>query len=122
MTRRLLTVFLLMFVLCLTACGDSTDTETQTESTDQTSAADLVGVWKGTAGEVSTLTLGSNGSYMDDAGDVYIKGTYTVNTSDRTITVNESEYGLVFVYSYELADDTLTIQANGGLPRKFIKQ
>ena len=111
-----------MFVLCLTACGDSTDTETQTESTDQTSAADLVGVWKGTAGEVSTLTLGSNGSYMDDAGDVYIKGTYTVNTSDRTITVNESEYGLVFVYSYELADDTLTIQANGGLPRKFIKQ
>ena len=122
MSKKLIGLVLLMFALCLAACGDSTDTTAQADSTEQTSAADLVGTWKGTAGEISTLTLGSNGSYMDDAGDVYIKGTYTVNTSDRTITVNESEYGLVFVYSYELADDTLTIQTNGGLPRKFIRQ
>ncbi|MCR5740096.1 MAG: hypothetical protein K6G43_09805 [Lachnospiraceae bacterium] len=122
MSKKLIAVVLLMFALCLTACGDSTDTTAQADSTEQTSAADLAGTWKGTAGEISILTLGSNGSYMDDAGDVYIKGTYTVNTSDRTITVNESEYGLVFVYSYELADDTLTIQTNGGLPRKFIRQ
>ena len=122
MSKKFITLILLMFVLCLAACGDSTDTDTQADTAEQTSAADLVGTWKGTAGEISTLTLGSNGSYMDDAGDVYVKGTYTVNTSEKTITVNESEYGLVFVYSYELADNTLTIQMNGGLPRKFIKQ
>ena len=122
MSKKFITLILLMFVLCLAACGDTTDTDAQSDSAEQTSAADLVGTWKGTAGEISTLTLGSNGSYMDDAGDVYVKGTYTVNTSEKTITVNESEYGLVFVYSYELADNTLTIQMNGGLPRKFIKQ
>lgn len=122
MSKKFITLILLMFVLCLTACGDSTDTDTQADTAEQASAADLVGTWKGTAGEISTLTLGSNGSYMDDAGDVYVNGTYTVNTSEKTITVNESEYGLVFVYSYELADNTLTIQMNGGLPRKFIKQ
>lgn len=122
MSKKFITLILLMFVLCLTVCGDSTDTDTQADTAEQTSAADLVGTWKGTAGEISTLTLGSNGSYMDDAGDVYVNGTYTVNTSEKTITVNESEYGLVFVYSYELADNTLTIQMNGGLPRKFIKQ
>ncbi len=122
MSKKFITVVFLMFVLCLAACGKSSDAGTQTESASQTSAADLVGTWKGTDGEISTLTLGSSGSYRDDAGDVYVSGTYSVNTAEKTITVNESEYGLVFVYSYELVDNTLTIQMNGGLPRKFIKQ
>lgn len=122
MSKKLITVVMLMFVLCLAACGDRDDSSDQQDSAVQVSAADLAGTWKGTDGEISTLTLGSNGSYMDDAGDAYISGTYTVNASEGTITVNEDEYGLVFVYSYELAGDTLTLQMSGGLPRKFIRQ
>ncbi len=42
-----------------------------------------MGKWKGTEGEVSTLTLGATGSYKDDAGDLYMIGTYTVDSADE---------------------------------------
>ena len=53
---------------------------------------------------------------------MYIIGTYTVNSSAGTLTVNESEYGMVFTYSYELSGDNLTLQMEGGLPRSFARQ
>ncbi|MCR5476561.1 MAG: hypothetical protein K6E92_02920 [Lachnospiraceae bacterium] len=53
---------------------------------------------------------------------MYIIGTYTVNEVERTMTVNESEYGMVFVYDVSLTDNTLTLQLSGGKPRKFLKQ
>ncbi len=113
-------VLMLAMVFCITACGKD-NSELVTEES-QVSSADFVGTWKGTGNEISTLTLGANGSYKDVAGDVSIIGTYTINASEGTLTVNESEYGLVFTYAYELSGDNLTLQMNGGLPRTFAKQ
>jgi hypothetical protein len=68
------------------------------------------------------LTLGSDGTYKDVAGELSIIGTYTVDEVYGTLDVSEKEYGMSFSYSYELSGDNLTIQLNGGLPRTFVRQ
>ena len=113
-------VLMLVIVFCMCACGKENSASAEESNA---AASDLVGTWKGTGNEISTLTLGANGSYKDIAGeDMYIIGTYTVNSSAGTLTVNESEYGMVFTYSYELSGDNLTLQMEGGLPRSFARQ
>ena len=113
-------VITVMMVLCMTACGNKE--EEQAEEAVHASADELVGKWKGTGGEISILTLGSDGSYKDVAGDLSIIGTYTVDSTAGTLTVYEKEYGMVFTYSYDLTDDTLTLQLSGGNPRTFVKK
>ena len=114
-------VFMLFIVLSISACGESADTAAQNIGSSF-SASDLVGKWKGTGEEISTLTFGRDGSYKDDAGFAVVEGTYTVDEDAGTITVNEKEYGLVFVYSAELSGNNLTIQTDFGLPRTFTKK
>ena len=113
-------VLMLFIVLSISACGEPEETSTQI-SGSSFSAADLVGKWKGTGDEISTLTFGSNGSYKDDAGFAVVEGTYTVDEEAGTITVHEKDYGLVFVYNVELYGKNLTIQTDFGLPRTFSK-
>lgn len=119
-TKSGMIVFLLIMVIGIAACGN--------KESDQESAVvhasndELVGKWKGTGNEISTLTLGSNGSYKDIAGELSVIGTYTVDEISGTLTVNEKDYGLVFTYSYELDGDSLTLQMDGGLPRTFARQ
>ncbi len=113
-------VLMLVMLFCITACGKEENAQASEET--HASAAELVGKWKGTEGEISTLTLGADGSYKDIAGDISIIGTYTVDSVSGTLTVNEKEYGMVFTYSYELTDDKLTLQLNGGNPRNFLRQ
>ena len=112
---------MLFIVLSISACGESADTAAQNTGS-LFSASDLVGKWKGTGEEISTLTFGRDGSYKDDAGFAVVEGTYTVDEDAGTITVNEKEYGLVFVYSVELSGNNLTIQTDFGLPRTFTKK
>ena len=71
--------------------------------------------------EISTVTFGKNGSYKDDAGSIYMEGTYSVNEEAGTITVIEKQDGLVFVYNVELSGDTLIIQTANGKPRTFTR-
>ena len=113
-------VLMLFIVLSISACGETAETPEKTGGSPF-SAADLVGEWKGTGDEISTLTFGSNGSYKDDAGIAVVEGTYTVDEEAGTITVHEKDYGLVFVYSVELSGNNLTIQTDFGLPRTFSK-
>ena len=124
--RHISLILIILMTLCLAACGGHDDEETTTETEAQSlqpfNRDDLVGTWKGTQGEPSTLTLGKNGSYRDVADFASIIGSYIVDPALRTITVNESEYGRVFVYHFELSDNELTIQTNGGLPRHFVKE
>ena len=116
-------VLVLFVVLSFSACGGSADTSASAQTAGSSfSAADLVGKWKGTGDEISTITFGKNGSYKDDAGIAVVEGTYTVDEAAGTITVNEKEYGLVFVYSVELSGNDLTIQTDYGLPRTFKKK
>ena len=112
---------MLFIVLSISACGESDDAAAQSTGSSF-SASDLVGKWKGTGEEISTLTFGRDGSYKDDAGFAVVEGTYTVDEDAGTITVNEKEYGLVFVYSAELSGNNLTIQTDFGLPRTFTKK
>ena len=114
-------VLMLFIVLSISACGESDDAAAQSTGSSF-SASDLVGKWKGTGEEISTLTFGRDGSYKDDAGFAVVEGTYTVDEDAGTITVNEKEYGLVFVYSAELSGNNLTIQTDFGLPRTFTKK
>ena len=115
-----LIVLLLIAVIGITACGKK---ESEQEPVVVHASSDeLVGKWKGTGDEISTLTLGSNGSYKDIAGELSVIGTYTVDEIAGTLTVNEKDYGLVFTYSYELDGDNLTLQLDGGLPRTFARQ
>lgn len=65
------------------------------------------------------MIFGKNGSYKDDAGSIYMEGTYSVNEEAGTITVIEKQDGLVFVYNVELSGDTLIIQTANGKPRTF---
>ncbi len=112
---------MLFVVLSISSCGGTADTAAQSGGSTF-SAADLVGKWKGTGDEISTLTFGKDGSYKDDAEIAVIEGTYTVDEAAGTITVNEKEYGLVFVYSVELSGKDLTLQADFGIPRTFTKK
>ena len=115
------TALLLTMLLCVTACGK--DETEETAPVTHASAEELVGRWKGTGKEISTLTLGAKGSYSDVAeGVASITGTYTVDSIAGTLTVNEKEYGMVFTYSYDLSGDNLTLQLEGGNPRTFVKQ
>ncbi len=118
--RLFLAVLLVGVALSFVACGKEKETVGASDTVHAT-AAELVGTWKGIAGEPSTLTLGEDGSYRDIADFASIIGTYTVDETEGTITVNESEYGMMFVYTYELTGDQLTIQTSGGLPRTFAK-
>ncbi|MBR4579880.1 MAG: hypothetical protein IKO32_01455 [Lachnospiraceae bacterium] len=121
-TVRVISVALiLMMVLSAVACGKKAE-PVQTEEFTGGSAQSLLGTWKGTAGEISTLSFTKDGKYMDNAGDgLYINGTYSVNESANTITVNEEEYGMVFVYNYSVSDNSLTLQLDGGKARKFTR-
>lgn len=115
---------LLVMIICITGCskeGDSQDNDQVSEIT-HAPRADLIGKWKGTGNEISTIILGIDGSYKDAVDDLSVIGTYTVDSAAGTLTVNESEYGMVFTYSYELSGDNLTLQLKGGLPRTFTKQ
>ena len=119
-------VLVLSIGLTTVACGAKVDTdpaagEEQTVTSDPISEDILAGTWKGVDGELSTLTLGKNGSYVDDAGELYMSGSYTLDTVSYTMTVNESEYGMTFVYNVTLEGKVLTLQVDGGLPRKFCK-
>ena len=119
-TKLSLIVLVLISVMGITACGKK---ESEPEPVVVHASSDeLVGKWKGTGNEISTLTLGSNGSYKDIAGELSVIGTYTVDEISGTLTVNEKDYGLVFTYSYELDGDDLTLQLDGGLPRTFARQ
>ncbi len=121
MKNKILFAALLLFMIfCFSACGENNSD--QAAEKVQVSAADFYGTWKGTGQELSTLTLGADGSYRDIADGVSIIGTYTVDTASGTLTVNESEYGMVFTYGYELSGDDLTLQLNGGRPRTFVRQ
>ena len=115
---------LLPVALSVLACGKTEVPEEESTGTVQIiKAEDLVGTWKGTGDEISTVTFGANGSYLDDAGDgLYIKGTYRLDIIDDTITVYESEYGMTFTYDVTLSGDELTLQLSGGKPRTFIRQ
>ncbi len=64
----------------------------------------------------------SDGSYKDIVDDISVIGTFTVDSIAGTLTVKESEYGMVFKYSYVLSGDNLTLQLSGGLPRTFTRQ
>ena len=114
-------LLVLLVVLSISACGGSADVAEETGGSPF-KAADLVGKWKGTGDEISTITFGKNGSYKDDAGFAVVEGTYTADEEAGTITVNEKDYGLVFVYSVELSGKKLTIQTENGLPRTFTKK
>ena len=118
--KILTTVLLLSIVFNITACGKNEPEQIPVET--HASSAELVGKWKGTGKEISTLTLGADGSYKDIADIASIIGTYTVDEIAGTLTVNESEYGMVFTYSYDLSGNDLTLQLDGGLPRTFTKQ
>ena len=122
MKRGLIITLLMLMTLSYIACGKKEEDNEQTSQKTQINADELIGKWKGTGGEVSTLTLGKNGSYKDDAGDVSIIGTYSFDQASGTMTVKESEYGMVFSYSVELSENKLTLQMNGGNPRTFTKQ
>ena len=114
---------MLALALSFAACGKKAEPEPEPVVTNKATIQDLYGTWKGIGGEISTVSFSKDGNYKDDAGDnLYIIGTYTVDEDAQTITVNESEYGMVFTYSYELSGDNLTLQLKGGLPRTFIKQ
>ena len=117
-------VVLLVMVICVSGCSkdENNQDNNQVSETTHASRADLIGKWKGTGNELSTITLGSDGSYKDAVDDLSVIGTYTVDSTAGTLTVHESEYGMVFTYSYELSGDNLTLQLNGGLPRTFTKQ
>ena len=115
-----LVILMLIMVIAFAGCGKKEDDQQPAET--HASSAELIGKWKGTGNEVSTLTLGSDGTYKDIAGDASVIGTYTVDEVSGTLTVNEKEYGLVITYSYELDGNDLTLQMNGGLPRTFAKQ
>ena len=119
---KLFTVgILLVMIICITGCSKEDDNQTS-ETTTHASRDELIGKWKGTGNELSTITLGSDGSYKDAVDGISVIGTYTVDSNAGTLTVNESEYGMVFTYSYELSGDNLTLQLSGGLPRTFTKQ
>ena len=76
----------------------------------------------GTNLRIACVSFSKDGNYKDDAGDnLYIIGTYTVDEDAQTITVNESEYGMVFVYNFTIDGNKLTLQMDGGLPRSFTK-
>ena len=79
------------------------------------------GLYKFPFANISTLTFAGNGSFSDDAGDISMSGTYTVDEISNIITVNESEYGMTFKYDCTLEGKVLTIQVSGGKPRKFCK-
>lgn len=114
----------LMLVLALSfaACGKKAEPELEPVVTNKATIQDLYGTWKGIGGEISTVSFSKDGNYKDDAGDnLYIIGTYTVDEDAQTITVNESEYGMVFVYNYTIDGNKLTLQMDGGLPRSFTK-
>lgn len=120
--RGLIITLLMLMTLSFSACGSKEEDNDQASQRPQINADELIGKWKGTGGEVSTLTLGKDGSYKDDAGDVSVIGTYSFDQASGTMTVNESEYGLVFSYSVDLSENKLTLQMNGGNPRTFTKQ
>lgn len=108
-------------VLSAVACSKKAET-VQTEGFTGGSAQTLLGSWKGVEGEISTVSFTNDGKYMDNAGDgLYINGTYSVNEGAKTITVNEEEYGMVFVYNYSVSENSLTLQLDGGKARKFTR-
>ena len=115
-------VLMLLTILCLTACGDPKEEESAKLSGSPFEKTDLIGQWKGTGDEISTVTFTKDGNYLDDAGSISMEGTYTVNEQAGTITVHEKDYGMVFVYYVELSDKNLTIQTDNGRPRTFIKK
>ena len=124
--RIISVVSVLLIAVCLTACGNkagnSSTADAEQTAAEKATKEDLYGTWKGTEGEISTVSFSKDGNYKDDAGDnLYIIGTYTVDEDAQTITVNESEYGMVFVYDFQISGNKLTIQMDGGLPRHFLK-
>ncbi len=121
-TVRILSIVLvLVAALSLAACGKKEVVVEQTVGGG--SSEDLLGTWKGIGDEISTVSFTKSGVYRDDAGDgLYVNGTYTVDESACTITVNESDYGMVFVYDYTVADDKLTLQLSGGKARNFVRK
>ena len=118
--RIISAIVLLILVFCISGCGKE-ESDQVSETKTHASLSDLIGKWKGTGNELSTITLGSDGSYKDIVDDISIIGTFTVDSTAGTLTVNESEYGMVITYSYELSEDNLTLQMNGGLPRTFTR-
>lgn len=113
---------MLALALSFAACGKKAEPESEPVVTNKATIQDLYGTWKGIGGEISTVSFSKDGNYKDDAGDnLYIIGTYTVDEDAQTITVNESEYGMVFVYNFTIDGNKLTLQMDGGLPRSFTK-
>lgn len=113
---------MLALALSFAACGKKAESEPEPVVTNKATIQDLYGTWKGIGGEISTVSFSKDGNYKDDAGDnLYIIGTYTVDEDAQTITVNESEYGMVFVYNFTIDGNKLTLQMDGGLPRSFTK-
>lgn len=128
-TKILSITLLLVLAVSLTACvkPDGPNTNSGSGSTEQAAAsdpikaADLIGTWKGTDGEPSTMTFYKDANYLDDAGMAKIEGTYSVDEALQTITVYEKDYGMTFTYHMKMEGEKLVIQLDGGLPRKFVK-
>lgn len=119
--KLVLTAVLLVLVFGIAACGKKAEESASSSSNEPIFADDLIGSWKGTGNEISTVTFKQDGSYKDDAGDVYVIGTYEVDVFARTITIHEKEYGMTFTYDFNLSGDNLTMQLSGGLERNFTK-
>ena len=113
-----LIVLLMSAVLCLALAGCGSSSGTEAAATDN----ELIGTWRGTGNEPSIITFKSDGTCTDDAGDIVIKGPYTIDESAKTVTVYDEEDGLVFEYSYKITGTDLTLQMEYGLPRTFSKQ
>ncbi len=121
--RIISVALLLMMVVTAFGCGKKEESAPASETSGGGSVEELYGTWKGVGEEISTVSFTNTGIYRDDAGDgLYINGTYTVDVNAQTITVNESEYGMVFVYAYSVKGNTLTLQLDGGKLRVFTKQ
>ena len=113
-----------ILVICLFAgCNGGGDKDKSAAPTVDPSV--FVGTWKGTGNETATLTFSADGKIKDVTnldGTVYsITGTYTVDSEENYVYVEEDEYGLTFAYRYTISGNDLTLQMEGGNPRTFRK-
>jgi uncharacterized lipoprotein YehR (DUF1307 family) len=120
-TKLVFALLACLLIFSIAACGKKADDSATSVSSDPILASDLIGSWKGTGEELSTVTFREDGTYRDDAGDIYISGTYEFDALSRTVTVHENEYGMTFTYYVTLSGNNLTMQISGGKVRTFSK-
>ena len=127
MKKNIMIALLLCIVLCLTGCNGGGESDKTTQSASATASSGvLLGTWKGTGDEHSTITFGTDGRCKDDFNydgiQIVTAGPYTINEADSTVLIHDDEYGLDFLYTYTISGNDLTMQLEGGNPRTFRKQ